>query len=128
MTATLLAELVLLLHLLFILFAIFGGLLILYKRWWAWWHLPCVLWASAVNLAGWVCPLTSLENWLRSIAGQTAGYEGGFIAHYIAPLVYPAGMTQALALMAGVGVIVWNILVYGVLVYRLIANSSVERL
>jgi len=118
MIFTILAELVLLLHFGFILFTIFGGVLVLYRRWWAWWHIPSVLWASIVNLAGWVCPLTPLENVLRLEAGLS-GYEGGFIAHYIAPLIYPAGMTQTLAVTAGAGIIVWNVIVYGLSIRRL---------
>jgi len=91
---------------------------VLYHRKWAWAHIPCALWASVVNLAGWVCPLTPLENALRLAAGQ-AGYEGGFIAHYIAPLIYPVGLTQQLALLAGAGIVVWNVLIYALSVYYL---------
>jgi hypothetical protein len=72
-------------------FAIFGGLLVL--RWWrlAWLHLPAVVWAALVELYVRYCPLTPLENRLRALAGERT-YEGGFIAHYITPSLYPPGL------------------------------------
>lgn len=111
MPSHILANTILLLHFAFVVFAIFGGFMVLYRRWVAWLHLPTVLWSSAVNLAGWVCPLTPLENRFRMAAGQ-AGYPGGFIEHYIGALVYPAGMTRTVALTAGIAVLVWNAAVY----------------
>jgi hypothetical protein len=66
-----------------------------------------------VNLADWTCPLTPLEKRLRRRAGQT-GYAGGFVQHYIGPLVYPGGMPRRLEMVAGICVLVWNALVYGV--------------
>jgi len=91
--------------------------MVLYRRWVAWLHLPAVLWSSVVNLAGWICPLTPLENSLRMAAGQS-GYPDGFVEHYIGGLVYPAGMTRAVALTAGISIIVWNIAVYTWVVVR----------
>ncbi len=105
------AELVLILHLGFIGFVIAGGVAV---RWWpriAWLHAPLFVWGSVVNLAGWVCPLTPLENQLRRLAGES-GYPGSFIEQYVAPVVYPAGMTSDLALAAGVSLLVWNVAVY----------------
>ena len=105
------AELVLTLHLVFIGFVIGGGVAV---RWWpriAWLHAPMFVWGSVVNLAGWVCPLTPLENELRRLAGES-GYPGSFIEQYIAPVVYPAGMTSDLALATGVFLLVWNLAVY----------------
>lgn len=105
------AELVLILHLGFIGFVIAGGVAV---RWWpriAWLHVPLFVWGSLVNLAGWVCPLTPLENHLRRLAGES-GYAGSFIEQYVAPVVYPAGMTSDLALAAGVFLLVWNVAVY----------------
>ncbi len=112
-----LADAVLFSHFLFILFALFGGLLVLYRRWFLWLHMPVVLWSAVVNLAGWICPLTPLENSFRAAAGQ-AGYKGGFIEHYIGSLVYPGGMTRDLELIAGVSVLVWNVLVYFFVILR----------
>lgn len=117
MPSHILASVILLLHFAFVLFAIFGAFAVLYRRWVAWIHLPAVAWSSVVNLAGWVCPLTPLENRFRMAAGQ-AGYTEGFIEHYIASLVYPAGMTRTVALTAGITVVVWNAAVYAWVITR----------
>jgi hypothetical protein len=112
------ADIVLSLHFAFILFGLFGGFLVLYKRRVVWLHAPVVLWSSLVNLAGWICPLTPLENIFRSAAGQS-GYGGGFVEHYIAPLIYPGGMPRTLELVAGISVLAWNSFVYLFVVFRL---------
>jgi hypothetical protein len=117
MLPRLLADFILLFHFAFIVFAIFGGILVLYKRWILWIHVPVILWASVVNLADWVCPLTPLENMFYSMAGQ-AGYERGFIEHYITPIVYPNSMPRELELVAGVSILVWNIIVYAFVAFR----------
>jgi hypothetical protein len=107
-------ELVVALHFAFVLFAVSGGFLGLVDvRWW-WVHAPAVVWSAVVNLAGWTCPLTPLEQELRRRA-SVAGYEGGFVAHYIAPLVYPGGMPRRLELTAAVSITVWNAIVYSVI-------------
>jgi len=108
-----LADLLLLLHLAFVAFVVLGGFLV--ARWprLAWLHVPAFLWGALVNLMGWVCPLTPWEQRLRRAAGE-AGYEGGFVEHYIAPLVYPqAPADLPLGLVLGVGVLVLNGLAYG---------------
>jgi hypothetical protein len=110
------ADVVLVLHFLFILFAIFGGLLALRRRWIIWLHLPTVCWAAMISFAGWICPLTPLENALRRLAGEE-GYSGGFINRYIAPMIYPEGYTREIAIAAGVFVLLFNILVYGYVIY-----------
>ncbi|GAB4486155.1 MAG: DUF2784 domain-containing protein [Thermodesulfovibrionales bacterium] len=117
MLSRILADLVLCLHFGFILFVLFGGLLVLYRRSAAWVHVPAVLWSSVVNLASWICPLTPIENRFRSLAGQ-AGYTGGFIEHYISNLVYPGGMTREIELLAGVSVVLWNLAVYAFVIIR----------
>lgn len=104
------ADAVLVVHFAFVLFALFGGLLLLLSRAWAWVHLPVVLWSSVVNLASWTCPLTPLEQACRRRAGQS--YEGGFIQHYVGSLVYPQGMPRRLEWIAGFSVVIWNALVY----------------
>jgi hypothetical protein len=106
------ANLVLLVHFAIVLLAVFGGFGVLFNARWAWFHVPIVIWSSVVNLAGWTCPLTPLENRFRAAATGT-GYEGGFIQHYIGSVVYPRGMPRRLELIAGVSVAVWNALVYG---------------
>jgi hypothetical protein len=106
-----LGDLVLAFHLAFIVFAVLGGFLVLWRPWIAWLHVPSVLWSGYVNLFGQVCPLTPLENRFRYVAGQ-AGYEGGFIQHYLAPLVYPGVMPERWGLISGFSVLIWNVLVY----------------
>ncbi|MCG8433885.1 MAG: DUF2784 domain-containing protein [Gammaproteobacteria bacterium] len=113
-----LADLTLVLHLAFILFALFGGFLVLYKNWVAWLHVPALIWASIINLTPWFCPLTPLENWFRVLAGEK-GYEGGFIEHYIMPIVYPGFVPKSIVFIASMAVILWNILVYGFVIFRI---------
>lgn len=116
MVHKLLADLVLSLHLLFIVFAMFGGLLALRWRWIPWLHIPCVSWGVTVELTGWICPLTPLENALRA-AGGAAGYSGGFIERYLLGALYPAGLTREVQwLLAGV-LLTLNCAVY-LLVWR----------
>src|SRR5574341_667317 len=82
MPYVLLADLVVLVHAGFILFAALGGLLVLWWRRMLWLHLPAALWAMLIELFGWVCPLTPLEVALRR-AGGAAGYGGSFVGHYL---------------------------------------------
>lgn len=107
----LLADLVVALHLVFILFAVGGGLLAL--RWprVVWLQLPAVLWGAFVEVTGRVCPLTPLENALRRAGGE-ADYAGGFVAHYVVPLVYPAALTREAQLALAVALVAVNALVY----------------
>jgi apolipoprotein N-acyltransferase len=102
-----LADLVLILHLLFILFVIGGGFLTLRWRWLVWLHLPCAVWGGLVELAGWYCPLTPLENELRRAGGAT-GYSGSFVAHYLLPLIYPIGLTRGVQLALAAVVLLVN--------------------
>jgi len=106
------ANLVLLVHFAFVVLAVFGGFGVLVNPRWAWVHVPIVIWSSVVNLAGWTCPLTPLENRFRAAANGT-GYEGGFVQHCIGPLVYPRGMPRRLELIAGVTIALWNGMLYG---------------
>ena len=108
------ADSVLLAHFLFAAFAVFGGILVAQNFVWAWLHLPVVLWSALVNLKGWTCPLTPLEQHLRALAGQS-GYTGGFIQHYVGQAVYPGGMPRRLELVAGISVLAGNTVVYAVL-------------
>lgn len=107
----LLAILVLLVHLAFVLFVVFGGLLVLRRRWAMWLHLPAVVWGVLIEFAGWVCPLTPLENWLWQRAGQ-AGYQEGFIEHYLVSVIDPEGLTRTHQFVMGGVVLVLNGLVY----------------
>ena len=108
-----LADLVLVIHALFIVFVVIGGLLVLRWQWFVWLHLPAVVWGILLEVFGWLCPLTPLEQGLRQAAG-TAGYSGGFIEHYLVPLIYPAELSREVQLYLAATVIVVNILVYAV--------------
>ena len=100
-----------LVHVAFVVFVVFGGLAAL--RWpkVAWLHVPCALWGAWVEVAGWICPLTPLEISWRRRAGE-AGYEGGFLEHYVVPLLYPAGLTREVQVGLGVAVVVLNVVIY----------------
>lgn len=106
-----LADSVVLVHFIFVAFALFGGLLVLRWRWVVWVHVPAALWAALVELAGWYCPLTPLENWLRARAGEAA-YRTGFIEHYILPVLYPGQLTAGARMVLGGVVVAINILIY----------------
>jgi len=106
-----LAEFVVGFHLGFVLFVVLGGLLVL--RWprLAWLHLPAAVWGALIEFAGWVCPLTPLENRLRRASG-TAEYAGGFVEHYLLPVLYPVGLTRGVQYILGACVVVVNAAVY----------------
>jgi len=117
MLYTVLADLVVLVHLAFVLFVIGGGLLVL--RWprAAWFHLPAAAWGAIVEFTGWICPLTPVENWLRVRGGET-GYDQDFLSHYLLPLLYPAGLTSEIQYTLGLVVLVVNAAMYGWLGFR----------
>ncbi len=116
------ADGVVLLHLGFILFVLLGALLVLRWRWLVFVHLPAVAWGASVELMHWYCPLTPLENHLRQAAGQ-AGYSGGFVEHYLIPLIYPAGLTPQIQLGLGTLVLLVNAAAYLWLLCRLRRRS-----
>lgn len=107
----LLADAVLLAHAAFVAFVVLGGLLVF--RWprLAWVHLPVVAWGAGIEFTGGICPLTPLENHLRTLAhGQ--GYAGGFVEHYVFGLLYPEGLTRNLQYALGLLVLVVNAAIY----------------
>lgn len=108
----LLADAVMLLHFVFIVFVVAGGLLLWRFPRLIWVHLPAAAWGAAIEFGGWICPLTPLENRLRHLGGE-AGYAGGFVAHYLQPLIYPEGLTREVQGLLGIGVIAVNALIYG---------------
>jgi len=118
MLYSLLADAVLLLHLGFILFAVSGALLVWRFPRLAWAHLPAVLWAGVIEITGEVCPLTPLENRLRGLSGE-AGYQGGFVEHYLLPVIYPDGLSREVQIVLGVGVLALNGLAYFLMIYRM---------
>jgi len=106
-----LADLVLLVHLGFVLFVAAGGLLLL--RWprLAYVHLPAALWGAVIEFTGGTCPLTPLEQYLRRKGGE-AGYSGGFIEHYLTAAIYPSGLTRGIQVALGIIVILVNVTFY----------------
>ncbi len=112
-----LADLVLVLHLAFIVFVVAGGLLALRWGWAPLLHLPAALWGVFVEVSGRACPLTPLENALDRAAG-VSGYSGGFIEHYLAPAIYPSELSHPVQLVLGGLVVLANALVYSVVWQR----------
>lgn len=111
MSARVAADLVMVVHFVFVAFVLVGGLLVVWRPRLAWLHLPCALWGAAIEFGGFVCPLTPLEIRLRHAAGQE-GFAGGFVAHYLEPLVYPPGLTRELQVTIGIGVLALNGILY----------------
>ncbi len=114
MNPAFLADVVVAAHFAFILFAVFGSLLMLRWRRLAWLHLPALAWAGGIMIVGGICPLTPIENRYRDAAGLQ-GYQGGFIDHYIIPVIYPPGLqhsTQlagAAVLLSLNGTVYWHV-------------------
>ena len=107
-----LANSLVILHLCFILFVVTGGLLTLRWRWIPYLHIPAVLWGAYIEFFNIICPLTPLEQELRQRAGQ-AGYSGGFIEHYLIPIIYPPGLETWHQLVLGLMAVIINLTVYG---------------
>jgi len=112
-----LADAVLLFHLAFILFVVLGALLVWRFPRLVWLHLPAVIWAGLIEIGGFLCPLTPLENHLRRLSGE-AGYQGGFIEHYLLPIVYPHELSRGVQIGLGIAVVVINVLAYAWLRHR----------
>jgi len=105
------ADAVLIVHAAFVLFVVLGGFAVL--RWpsLAWIHVPAAIWGALIEFAGWICPLTPLENSLR-VRGGEGGYEGGFIDHYVTSMLYPDGLTRPMQIVLGAFVLALNAFVY----------------
>jgi hypothetical protein len=108
------ADALVIAHLVFIVFVMLGGLLLLKWRWLIYLHLPAVAWGILVELQGWLCPLTPLEQHFRTLAGET-GYSGGFVQHYLLPIIYPAGLTREVQFLLAISVITINLVIYAVI-------------
>ena len=118
-----LADLVVLVHLGFILFVLLGGLLALRWRWMPWVHLPAAFWGAVVVLFGWICPLTPIENALRRASGS-ADYSVGFIEYYLVPIIYPTELTRSLQILLGFIVLAVNLAIYLVIWRRVRGDSG----
>lgn len=100
-----------LIHLAFILFVLFGGFVVLKWPKLMWVHVPAAIWGVLIEFFGWYCPLTRWENFFLREAGR-AGYSGGFVSHYVFPLIYPAGLTRVHELVIGALVLTVNLAIY----------------
>lgn len=105
------ADALVMAHFLFIVFVVAGGAIVVYRPRMAWLHLPAALWGAVVEFAGWICPLTPLENHFRVLAGSAA-YSGDFVAQYLLPLIYPENLTRETQIALGLLVVVINIIFY----------------
>ena len=112
-----LADLVLVVHLAFVVFVVAGGLLVLRWPWVAVVHIPAAIWGVFIEYTGGICPLTPLENSFRQSGGQ-AGYSGGFIDHYIQPVLYPAGLTRGTQIVLGSLALLVNLAAYGAVIAK----------
>ncbi len=123
MTYRFLADLLVALHLAFAIFVVLGGALVLWRRRLAFLHVPVAVWGVLIELSGWVCPLTPLEVRLRILGGQ-AGYSGGFVEHYLLPVLYPSGLTREQQVGLGILVGVLNLGVYGLVIWRMMRERG----
>ena len=121
-----LADLLVVVHFLFIIFALLGGLLLIWRGSLIFVHLPAVLWAALISFNGWICPLTPLENYLRGVAG-TEGYQEGYISHYLIPIIYPSRLTLNIQLLMGILVIAINFGIYAFVYYQCMAKRKGKR-
>ena len=111
------ADAILVVHLAFIVFVVGGALLAFRVSWMPWLHLPAAAWGAWVEIAGRICPLTTLENHLRVRAGLQ-GYEESFVEHYLLPVIYLSGLTRGMQLVLAFIVIVTNVVLYAWLLRR----------
>jgi hypothetical protein len=120
----LLADLLVVLHLLFVAFVAVGGLLVLRWPWVALVHLPAAMWGAGIEITGRICPLTPLEQELRRGAGESA-YQGDFVSHYLLPVLYPRGLTRGAQLGLAALVLGLNLMIYTAVLRR--RRSTVPR-
>jgi hypothetical protein len=112
-----LADTIVVIHFLFIVFVLFGGCLVIFRPWTAILHLPAAIWGAFVELSGWICPLTPLENRLRDLAGEHS-YTGDFIVQYLMPVIYPEKLTTSIQQFLGMAVIFINLIFYYIAIKR----------
>lgn len=106
-----LADSVVVVHMVFVIYAIFGGLLVLRWKYTIYLHVPALLWGVVVEAKGWICPLTPLENRLRWQAGES-GYSGGFVENYILPVLYPENLSRPDQVMLALSLVTVNVIIY----------------
>ena len=118
-----LADLLVVAHLGYVLFVVLGGLVVLRHSRLAWVHLPAATWGATIEFTGWICPLTPWEQSLRQLGGQ-AGYTGGFVEHYLLPVLYPSGLTTSIQLLLGSFVVAVNAAIYGAVLRRYVQQRA----
>lgn len=111
------ADAVVVLHAVFVAFVVCGGFAVWRWRKLAWLQLPAAAWGALVEVCAWPCPLTPLEQALRRAGGE-AGYSGGFIEHWLLPVLYPPGLDPPTQLALAAFVVATNAVAYGVLLRR----------
>ena len=111
------ADILVIIHLLFIGFVIFGGLLVFRWRWIIFIHIVAVIWGAIVEFKAWICPLTPWEHQLRQAGGQD-GYARGFIEHYLIPIIYPENLTYDYQIIFGLSVVIINLAIYSLIFYK----------
>lgn len=121
MVSRIIADLLLILHLAFIVFVVLGGCFVVKWRHLAFIHIPAALWGALIEFQGWFCPLTPLEQYFRKMTGPA--YQGGFVEHYLVPLIYPAGLTRKVQIALGLIVVAVNIVVYCFILARLLRKK-----
>ncbi len=117
------ADLLVVFHFAFILFVVLGGFLVAKWRWLFFLHFPAAVWGALIEFLGWSCPLTPLEQGFRRAAGEE-GYTGGFVEHYLLPVIYPGSLTRELQLSLGVLVILINLAAYGWVLMHAVRKSK----
>jgi hypothetical protein len=120
------ADLLLIVHFIFIIFVITGGFLVLKWPRMLYLHIPAAAWGALIEFQGWICPLTPLEQHLRQ-AGSQSVYSGGFVEHYVGSIVYPAGLTREMQIFFGIVVIAINLMIYGWLLIGLKRDKGAGR-
>jgi len=123
MIAKLIADALVVLHFLFIIFVIFGGFSTLKWPRIALIHIPCAIWGALIEFYGWVCPLTHFEHYFRETASGV-GYSGGFIQHYLIPIIYPYGLTKDIQLGLGIMVVSLNLFIYLIVIYKKVRHGT----
>lgn len=121
MFAIITADILVVLHLAFIIFVIAGGFLTIKWRRLVFFHPPAALWGVLIEFFGWLCPLTPVEQKLRR-AGGAAGYSGTFVEHYLLPVIYPAGLTREIQIFLGAFLLALNLVAYTLLVIQILRD------
>jgi hypothetical protein len=112
-----LATLTLIVHFLFLLFVILGGLLFFIKPWILYFHIPAFFYGVYVELTQSVCPLTYLENYLLTKA-NLATYTTTFIQNYLYTIIYPMNLTKEIQISLAIALIIINGIIYGFIIKR----------